>query len=129
MQALAYFVGLHPTLSALDFTITRMGAIVSRVTDDVTPQEAAMTIGEYGTALATACGSTFHARKLQTGPWEWTELRASLSTQPAELDAPTVPITIAGRRWAVPNPYPAVRVVVPPPARPGNRAETGEPRR
>jgi hypothetical protein len=126
MQALAYFVGLHPTLVALDFTITRGGTIVSRVADDVTSNEAAAILGEYGTALATAAGETFRARRLQTGPWEWTELHARLPTRASELDAPTVPISIAGRRWAVPNPYGAVGGL-PSPAGPAHLPEPSEP--
>ena len=126
MQALAYFVGLHPTLPALDFTITRGGAVLSRVADDFTSHQAVAILGDYGMALATACGTTFRTRRLQTGSWEWTELHALLPTRPAELDAPTVPITIVGRRWAVPNPHGAFGRL-PAPAVPASPSEAGEP--
>lgn len=104
MQALAHLYAAWPNLPALEFTVLPHGAVTAQIPVDCTAIEAEATMRDWCNALMQDTGSFCREIERHRGPWQWFEITAEISVNPAHPGAQRFPLTIKGRCYALARP-------------------------
>jgi hypothetical protein len=104
MQALAHVFAAWPTLPALECTVLPHGAVTAQIPVGCTGIEAEATMRAWCDALMRDPGSMCREIERHQGPWQWFEVTAELSVNPAKPGAQRFPFTLKGRAYALARP-------------------------
>lgn len=104
MQALAHLYAAWPNLPALEWTVLPHGAVTGQIPVGCTGIEAEATMRDWCNALMRDPGSLCREVERNHGPWQWFEITAEVSVNPAKPGAQRFPLTIKGRCYALARP-------------------------